>query len=483
MPGVVPDARGALLGQRGLALFASVDRLVAFLRAYGEEGSLEELLASIEIQRLVTPLGTREILLSVDADSSYRMDRIAGLCRLVGGMLFTGSSRHFVQYRDAASPFGYDVGKLLESSADLILYHSSFTQAYDREGTIDLRRLVLQLEPQRVPPADRRLPKRLLVTAETGIGAALIGYLFRWEVDASVSLAEWPSDSAFDDSPTRLHLFELFDCPRRILDLMVSLPGVRVLVPIGARTAVEWGYRHPIALDATGSLFEEGSLTLFPGQGEVRSLSALPPFAPVGSLIRSNVDLHEEPLVAAGVAGGASEAWPLRLRLAPAEHHRGPVVATLIPMNERAWLARLLYTLPLSTLERLRITATAERFFLLDPAGIESVPLGAFHYEFAPRIYIPMGTALVPSVSRAVLDALLADRGSGHAFFPMGGSHPLFVPDEAFVPLSRALLREVGGASVHVGAPEDEEPELPLLRYAEDRRFPLWGIERGGDET
>ena len=64
------------------------------------------------IRRLVTPLKTREIMLQVQAESSYRMDRIAGVAKLAGGLVFTGTSRHFVKYRDAASPLGYDVLEL-----------------------------------------------------------------------------------------------------------------------------------------------------------------------------------------------------------------------------------------------------------------------------------------------------------------------------------------------------------------------------------
>ncbi len=135
-PGVSPDARGVVLGQKGVVLFASLDRLVAFLRAYGDEGSLDEILPSLEIRRVVTSLRTREILLFVQAESSYRMDRIAGVAKLVGGLCFTGTSRHFVKYRDAASPLGYDVERLLDEGADVVLYHDTFRQAYQLEREI-----------------------------------------------------------------------------------------------------------------------------------------------------------------------------------------------------------------------------------------------------------------------------------------------------------------------------------------------------------
>ena len=67
-PGVSPDPRGVVLGQTGAVLFPSLDRFVAFLRAYGEEGSLDELLPTLSIRRVITPLKTREVLFTVGAE-------------------------------------------------------------------------------------------------------------------------------------------------------------------------------------------------------------------------------------------------------------------------------------------------------------------------------------------------------------------------------------------------------------------------------
>ena len=92
-PGVAPDTRGVVLGQKGALLFPSLDRVVAFFRAYGDDGSLDEILPSLSIRRVVTPLRTRELLVLLAAESSYRMDRVAAVARLAGGMVFTGISR------------------------------------------------------------------------------------------------------------------------------------------------------------------------------------------------------------------------------------------------------------------------------------------------------------------------------------------------------------------------------------------------------
>src|SRR3984957_15399667 len=132
-PGLGLDAKGGALGAKGLVLLPSIDRLVALLGVYTREHSLEDLMPSLEIQLVRSKLGTRVLVLSFAAESSDRMDRMAETARLVGGFTFTGTSRHFVQYRNAAAPFGYDASQLLVTDAALALYHDRFSPTYDIE--------------------------------------------------------------------------------------------------------------------------------------------------------------------------------------------------------------------------------------------------------------------------------------------------------------------------------------------------------------
>ena len=70
--------------------------------------------------------------------------RVAALAKLVGGMVFTGTSRHFVQYRDLAAPFGYDALEITATDAPLVLYHATFSQVYEVERTIEPCRQALK---------------------------------------------------------------------------------------------------------------------------------------------------------------------------------------------------------------------------------------------------------------------------------------------------------------------------------------------------
>lgn len=480
-PGVAPDARGVVLGQKGLVLFPSIDRLVAFLRAYGDEGSLDELLPSLVLRRLETPLRTREIMLTLQAESSYRMDRVAGVAKLAGGLVFTGTSRHFVKYRDSASPLGYDVVELLDEPADLILYDDAFRQSYRFDRELAFRDLVFKLQPYRVPAArGEPLPARLWATAEVGVGGAMLSYLFRWQVAAQAALAEWPPASAFEDRPRRLYLFDVSETPERVTRLFASLPGVHVFEPLGRSFGVELGYRHPIALESCASLFNEEALHFFRGDGEVLVVDPLPPFAPVRSLVRTGVDLEGASAVAEGAGLETSLELSLPLRLAPSTEPWRAVTATVVPFANREWLARMLYALPPNTLAALRIAVGEDRFYLLDPSGIEGVPLGTFHSEVAPRIYVPSGLTLVPAVSPAVLQDLVRDRGDGYVFFDPEVEAPRVIGANAFGPVSRRVLRDVAAVPLIADPLEDPDKPLPLLQYEAPRRFPLWGLPLKG---
>ena len=485
-PGVSTDARGVVLGQKGLVLFPSIDRLVAFFRAYGDEGSLDELLPTLTIRRLITPLRTREVMLSVLAESSYRMDRIAGVAKLAGGLVFTGTSRHFVKYRDTASPLGYDVQELLDQAADLVLYHDTFRQTYTYEREVQFRDLLFKLTPFRVPAArtGTPIPARLWATSEVGIGGAILTYLFRWQIPARAALAEWPSRSAFDDRPQRLYVFDISDTPERVAKLFASLPGVHVFEPLGKSFAVELDHQHPIALESCASLFPDDTLHLFRGDGEVLLVNPLPPFAPVRSLVRTQIELEDVATVDSKLNDGGplerSLGMSLPLRLATSTDAWRAVTATVVLAKHREWLSRLLYALPPNTLAALKIAMGDDRFYLIDPSGIEGVPLGTFFSEVAPRIYVPSGLTLVPAVSPQVLQDLVHERGDGYVFFDTDQEQPRVVAASAFGPVSRRALRDVAAIPVSADRPDDVDPELPLLRYDKPRRFPLWGLPGKG---
>jgi hypothetical protein len=436
-PGLGLDAKGVALGAKGLVLLPSLDRLVAFLALYTRQGSLADILRSLSVEVVRSRLGAREVTLTFAAESSDRLDRMAEVTRLAGGYCFTGTSRHFVQYRDAAAPFGYDVAQILPSDAALALYHNAFSQTYDVERKLDVRSLLLRLEPH-LDPASGREPGPRWLLAESGLGPALIHYLVRSGVDAEVGLAEWPPESSFDDAPILRYLFRIPAVPERMVPLLTSTPGLGYFVPVAPGAAVEIGFRHPVNLRACPIFSDEG-LALFRGQGrEPLEIPKLPAMGDVSAFTR--VELRKDPAVARAVPESVRpEAIALALRLLPSSEPWRSVTASWIRSEEMPLLRQVAYALGPETLRRTRVAFTAQGAFLRHPTGIEGIPVGEFFREVHPGLYIPAGHDAVPAVSPGVLFRALGSP-AGQVIFIGRDSRAVGVPEAAFVPLETALL-------------------------------------------
>jgi hypothetical protein len=436
-PGLGLDAKGVALGARGLVLLPSIDRLVAFLALFTRGGSLEDILRSLVVEVVRSKLGGREVTLAFTAESSDRMDRVAEVARLAGGYTFTGTSRHFVQYRDAGAPFGYDVPQITPTDTALALYHNAFSQAYDVERKIDVRSLLVRLEPH-VDPSTLREPGARWVCAEAGLGPALIHYFVRSSVEAEVGVAEWPPESSFDEAPVRRYLFRVPAVPERMVPLLTHTPGLGVFVPVAAGAAVEVGFRHPVNLRAC-PVFADTGLVLFRGRGQdALELTRLPALGDVTAFAR--VEIRKEVATARTTSQAvAPDSVAIALRLVPTSEPWRSVTATWIRAEEMPILRHVAYALGPDTLRRARVAFTAQGAFLRQPNGIEGIPVGEFFREVHPGLYVPAGYDAVPAVAPEVLYRALG-APAGQVLFVGRDGRAVGVPSEAFVPLEAALL-------------------------------------------
>jgi hypothetical protein len=435
-PGLGLDGKGVAMGAKGILLLPSIERLVALLAAYTRERSLEDLIPSLAIHVIRSRLGTREIALEVAAESSDRMDRLADTARLVGGFTFTGTSRHFVQYRDAAAPFGYDATDFLATDAPLALYHERFSQTYDVERPIDLRALLLMLMPQ-VDPSTRLRPGMRFVVAEQGLGPALVHYLVRSRVEGEVCVAEWAPESAFDDAPIRRWIVRIHDLPPRMRPLFESTPGLTCFLAPGPGMAVEVGFRHPVELRAC-PLFDAGGLVLFRGRGaEPWSIARLPLMGALDTFARVELRASDRVLP----SGRHFEPEPIRvpLRLEPSSASWKNVTATWIEPAQLPLLRRLAYALPRSTVAQATIALTSRGALLRSATGIEAIPLGTFFVEIHPRLYVPGGHEVVPAIAPEVLARALG-APPDQVLFLGADARAFTVEEKAFVPLESMLV-------------------------------------------
>ncbi len=480
-PGVAPDARGVLLGQKGVLLIGTLEGVVRFLRIWSRDASLDDL-AQLAIRRVTTPLGGHEMVVEFAAQSSYVLDRASAIARLLGGFAFTGTARHFVKYRDVAAPLGYDVAELLADPGDLALYHDAFQQAYRHEREIPLRELLLRLSPARTE--EPQAPETVLVLAKKGIGPSLQGYLYRSGVAAGVSVVDRPARSAFGEGAERLHLFRIEKIPERVLALLRATPGIRVFSPVLDHVAVEVGHRHPVELEGCAGVFDAQKLTLFPGGGApVEILDEIPPWTPIETL--SSIDLRDPGLVPmysdAGPidrTAGARITVAVPARLAPSSAPWTKVVATIVPPRQIDWLRKLVYALPPSALQDFQAFLAPDRVVLWNPKGIDAIPLGTFYTAIGSDLFVPAGWTLIPHVDSAVLRRALGDETGMFYFFEIGEAdgRPFAVRQSSFVPLShRSVLPLASQTLVAVDAPA-AEPAPPEVLHGPVGTFPLWGV-------
>jgi FtsH ternary system domain X7 len=478
-PGVAPDPRGVLLGRYGVLLFPTLEGVVSWFRMYSSEASLDELTSGLAIQRVRTPLASRELVVRVPAVSSYTVDRAARLARLVGGSTFTGTAKHFVKYRDDRSPYGYDAVDVgaMPAGADFVLHGDDLSQSYALEGEIPLARLVFRLSVRQVPGA-RRLSledrAELLLAVQRGLGDGIIRYLWRNRVDAEVGLVSPRSDSAFEEQGRSYLLFRVRNLPDRILELFLGTPGVDVFRPVSAATAVAVGWAHPIDLSSCGSIFAADTFHLFWPGDRVDALPGPLQLSRIADLTRIDLEV-EKPTEPFPQSQRAPDPVSVPLRLAPSLGPPRRVTGALIPLAQAAWLKRLVFLLPPASLRGHRIAVTDRGIVVVGSEGVDVIPLGQLLCELAPGLLVPLGMDVVPRVSPDVLERSLGHAAGVLTVLPAGG-RPFQVAETALVPLERRAIAKIEverATTTDVSADAVGDPDLvndPVGRFA------LWGF-------
>jgi len=433
------DPRGICLGAKGLVLLPSIDRAVAFLAIYTREVSLTHVLDESSIQLVRSKLGAREVALVFQTPTSDVLDRLAEIARLTDGFTFTGTSRHFVQFRDRAAPFGYDVTELLSQNAELCLYHSSFSQAYELERRVDLRRLVLTLLPTSEPRPTK--PDSAWVLAKPALGHALCRHLVSARVDARVCRIEAPAPTAVDTHPAPEWLFRLPALPQRAFGLLTRTPGFELFVERAPGALVQYGFEHPLELGAC-PVFRQGELVLFYGEGPTwrpaRVVERAPVMAEARTLVEPRVaDLDASPI---RLTANRPPRLPVRVRLVPTAHHASRRVgAARLVHPTPAYLRKLAYLFGPEVMRSTRIAATDHGLFVLASSAPEGALLGELYAGVTDRCFVPLGCDLAPRVDADLLLEAMGVASNQLVFFQSDGAcHVLDA--EAFVPLERALL-------------------------------------------
>jgi hypothetical protein len=473
-PGLRPDPRGVALGRFCLVLAPTIDRVVGLFRGLSEEVSLDELLRSLRIVQVRTPLGSREFAVCMPVTNSYAADSVAGVASLVGGQTFTGSAKHFVRYRDARSPLGYDVDVLQPGEGDFFLYSTDFVQNYYEEREVSFPRLVYSLSLQREPEGTLRQEETLLLRVAQGLWPAVLGYLHRNGLRCGAAAGEE------EQSPTRgsrrpFFLLRCSDLPQRMVRLFRVTPGIEVYRFETPQVALQLGYRHPIQLTSCASVFDGSKLYLFSGERNTLQTIPAPSFVPSASVI----DLeHDRPMEPVSALEATLDPIRLPLRLVQTAGPRPQVVASRIPQAQGKWLKKLVYLLPPKVLNDYEICQAGGDYYLLGEEGVDFVPLGEMFYSVATGVYVTVGYRLLPRVHGVTLMRHLGTDRNQVVFFRQPALGPIRFDRTAFAPLAPAVLAGVEvdepPASVAEAAPEEAQV---TLRNEDLGAFPLWGFD------
>lgn len=491
-PGLAPDTRGVALGRFLAVLVPSIDRVVGLFRGLSEALSLDELLPSLRIVQVRTPLQSREFIVLFPVNSSYGADQLAAVAALVGGLSFTGTAKHFIKYRDSHAPLGHDVDSLHDGQGDFILYGAGFVQAYAEDREVHFPQLALSLSLQR-DDSDRLGDRdEALLRVAPGLWRAVLGYLHRNGVPCAAASAELLD--AAGAATDRCFLIRCPQLPARMAHLFGETPGVELMRIKLDRVAVQVGYRHPIELSSCATVFPEDRFTIFSGARDVvEAISGTPTFVDAGSLVA----LGEPELRTTREARPreAVEGISVPLLLVPTTGAAPRVVASRIPLAQAGHLKKLVYALPPSVLAAYSVCVTDEWIYLWNPSSDDYVPLGEMFFACAPGVLIPIGYQIIPRVDPDVLITHLggsservffgtADReavAEGHA--PEAAALRLVaLPRAAFAPLCRAALAAVALAAPAAAGSEAEAPPRPSVVNRPVGLFPLWGFSADDGE-
>ena len=488
LPGLTADARGVASGKELILRFATLERLVSFLRLFSGERTPEEIWSEMRILHARPPGGSREVLVRLGNPGGPVSDLVAGTARLAGGAPYTGTGRHFVPHREARAPLGFDASEVAHGEGELILYGDDSSTAFEIEGELTLERLLLRLELRRQPgnlEAALRAPRTgpVYVAARRGLAPVLVDRLFAAGVDGQAAVCE-PTGTGPFSAGRGFWLLRVPELPPRLHGLCTRTPGLTLYLPVLDDVLVAVGFEHPVRLGSCrAALRGERMLLLGPPSRPGTEIAPRPSFVAMSDLVRIRAGTSDGPR-AATLAPAVIE--PLEVPLSLTWTAEGPPrpKAVLVPWPQAPWLRRLLFALPASSLRTYRVAFVEAGVLLLAGERIEGIPFGQLLEELIPGVLVPVGARLRPALSPELLAERLGVTDGALCLFPGGEAPPFRVAREIFevlerralarsdipwaptVPPQRALLPPP--APPPEAAPEIENDPLGVL--------PLWGF-------
>jgi hypothetical protein len=492
LAGLYADARGVATGKELLLRFATLDRLVAFLRLWSAERSPDEVWSSLSVVYARPPGAGREVFARCANPAGEVGDLLAATARLAGGIPHTGAGRHFVPTRESRAPLGYDVVSVPHEEGDFCLVSADGVTSFRTEGALGFERLLLRLQLRRqpggIPAALRRNGgDSVIVSARRGLAPMFMQLLFREGVAARAAIVEPQAAGPFSGARTTW-LFHIPELPERLAGLCARTPGLGLFVPALEDVFTAAGWQHPIHLGgARAALRGERLLLLSAPPRPPLEIVPRPHFVALEDLIAIELgtgarDVPTPPLMAAEAPRGrADDALVVPLQLEPLGGGHARVRATLVPWSQATWVRRLLFALPAVALRSHRVAFVEAGVMVVAPERLDGLPFGQPLEEPQPGLFVPVGMRLRPPLSPGLLAERLGISDGAVCVFPAREAAPFRIAASAFETLERKALSRsdvpwAAPAQVRsqpvlaadpTDAPEIENDSLGVL--------PLWG--------
>lgn len=493
------------MGRELLVVLDSFERVVSFLGAYSDQGSLDDLMSSLTIERCRRQGGGQGYLLRCAARESSEADRVAQLVSVLSGKLLTGSGSVFVRWRDHRAPFGYDLAVALSelgslSTHDVVVVDRNSQTRYLEPEAMDPTDLVLRIRLRRAPLTQGKIaadPERAgvrenaLILVAPGLKDRVISYLWRREAPmrgASIGL---------DGDPQPSLLLRLNQPRPELLDVLAPIPGVELFRLVSPRAAVEIGWEHPINLASATQTLPANDLCLWRGRAQrMERFDGAPRWIEGRHLAQAKVRFQEAPprdVTLERLSG-------LRLDLGLRASRRGyEARACMVAWDELEQLRRALYILPPGVLSTARLVALEEGVLVLSgsfgasnarlagpsPANRSEMsvaaflPLGQRLCEVAPGVLVPDGQELRPRLRPSLVRELLGLDEEDYAVFLDPESAPLRIRSEQVSPLDVTVLGRLAPRVPELREFEQAAITAPKIENAKIGRFALWGTWGG----
>lgn len=393
VPGLLRTTGDVVLGPETVALLPTPAHLVAVLTGLARQAPLTTVLGVPKAFTAQLRAGGARVALHFGGRGVRALDRVAALCRLQGGQLYTGEGAVFVRMRDAAASLGYDAtGAVDPPDGGCVLHDQPLTRTITRLVPMDLARLIERLALIPAPEAGAR--RALYLTTHPSLARRVARWLRSRGADVSAAFIER------DDGPRIL--FEARHVAPGALPLLFNLPGVEPWRRLHPRIFVQAGHRHPLTLSNVAGLLPGKALRFFGVDGHHtcgESLAftdaaelGLPPAPPT----------LDQPVADAGAAPDWQVAQarfdqfePVPIHLSQGRSAQGEIAARLLrgPRGRRA-LTALMYRVPPGALAEWQLVAWPDHLLLL---GRRLPPIGEPLRRLGKRVFVGLNTLLHPA--------------------------------------------------------------------------------------